>query len=96
MNSYDLMIRPVLTEKSYKGIADKRYSFVVDKRATKTQIRAAVEEIFGVKVRSVNTMNCRGKLKRQGRSEGYTPDYKKAIIQLTQDSKSIQLFDSLS
>ncbi|MCL2752343.1 MAG: 50S ribosomal protein L23 [Firmicutes bacterium] len=96
MNSYDLLKRPVLTEKSYKGIADKRYSFIVDKHATKTQIKAAVEEIFGVSVRSVNTMNCRGKLKRQGRYEGYTPDYKKAIIQLTEESKSIQLFDSLS
>ena len=97
MNSYDLIIRPVLTEKSYKGIADKKYSFIVDKRATKTQIKAAIEEIFGgVKVKSVNTLNVRGKLKRQGRTQGYTSDYKKAVIQLTATSKSIDLFDSLA
>lgn len=96
MNSFDLIKRPVLTEKSYKGIAEKRYTFIVDKKATKPQIKAAIEEIFGVKVSAVRTINNVGKLKRQGRFEGYTPDYKKAIIQLTEDSKALALFESLS
>ena len=96
MEARDIIIRPVLTEKSYQGIADKKYVFVVDKRANKTQIKFAVEEIFGVKVAKVNTANCRGKLKRMGRYEGYTPSYKKAIVLLTEDSKEIEFFKSLS
>ena len=77
-------------------IKDKKYYFIVAKSANKTQIKLAVEEIFGVKVEKVNTAIVGGKLKRQGKYEGYTPDYKKAIVQLKKDSKSIEFFDSLS
>lgn len=96
MNSHDIIIRPILSEKSYAGIKDKKYVFVVAKNANKTEIKLAVEEIFGVKVEKVNTAIVGGKLKRQGKYEGYTPDYKKAIVQLKKDSKSIEFFDSLS
>lgn len=96
MLAQDIIIRPLLTEKGYDGIADKKYTFIVAKSANKTQIKLAVEKLFGVKVASVNTANCKGKLKRMGRNEGYTPDYKKAVVQLKADSKSIEFFDSLS
>ncbi len=96
MEARDIIIRPVLTEKSYDGIETKRYVFVVAKTATKTAVRMAVEELFGVKVEKVNTVNCHGKLKRMGRNEGYTSDYKKAIVQLTKDSKDIEFFKSLA
>ncbi len=96
MNSHDIIVRPILSEKSYAGIKDKKYVFVVAKNANKTEIKLAVEEIFGVKVEKVNTAIVGGKLKRQGKYEGYTPDYKKAIVQLKKDSKSIEFFDSLS
>ena len=96
MEARDIIIRPVLTEKSYDGIEKKRYVFVVAKTATKTAVRMAVEELFGVKVAKVNTVNCHGKLKRMGRNEGYTSDYKKAIVQLTKDSKDIEFFKSLA
>ena len=96
MNAYDVIIKPIRSEKSYEGIADKKYVFVVDRRANKTQIKAAVEEIFKVKVEKVNTVNVRGKYKRQGRTEGYTAQYKKAYVQLTASSKSIEFFDSLT
>ncbi len=96
MAAQDVIIRPLLTEKSYSGIQDKKYTFVVAKNANKTQIKLAVEEIFGVQVESVNTANVRGKMKRMGRNEGLTASYKKAIVQLKKDSKSIEFFDSLS
>lgn len=96
MAAHDIIIKPLLSEKSYAGIKDKKYSFMVAKSANKTQIKLAVEEIFDVKVEKVNTANVRGKLKRQGKYEGYTPDYKKAIVKLKADSKSIAFFDSLS
>lgn len=92
----DIIIRPVLTEKGFDGIADKRYTFVVAKKANKTQIKAAVEALFSVKVDSVNTVNCHGKLKRMGRNQGFTPDYKKAVVTLKADSKAIEYFNSLS
>ena len=96
MKQYDIIIKPILSEKSYADIANKKYTFKVAKNANKTQIKLAIEEIFGVKVDKVNTANCHGKLKRQGRYEGYTSDYKKAAVQLKKDSKSIEFFDSLS
>lgn len=96
MNSYDVIIKPILSEKSYAGIPNKKYTFVVDRRADKTQIKAAVEEIFNVKVEKVNTVNVRGKYKRQGKTEGYTSKYKKAYVQITKDSKAIQFFESLA
>ena len=92
----DIIIKPLLTEKGYDGIAEKKYTFVVAKSANKTQIKLAVEKLFGVDVKSVNTVNCHGKLKRMGRNQGCTPDYKKAIVQLEADSKTIEFFDSLS
>ena len=96
MFAEDIIIKPVLTEKGYDGIADKKYAFIVKKDANKTEIKLAVEQIFGVKVDKVTTANVKGKLKRQGRYEGYTPDYKKAAVSLKKDSKSIEFFDSLS
>lgn len=96
MLAQDIIIKPLLTEKGYDGIADKKYTFIVAKSANKTEIKFAVEKLFGVQVASVNTVNCRGKKKRMGRSEGYTPSYKKAIVQLKADSKTIAFFDSLT
>ncbi len=96
MKERDIIIKPLLTEKSYQDIANKKYVFIVAKSSNKTEIKLAIEKLFGVKVDSVNTVNCRGKLKRMGRSEGYTPAFKKAIVQLKNDSKSIEFFDSLS
>ena len=96
MRDYDIIIKPILTEKSYDGIATKKYTFKVAKKATKTQIKTAVEDIFGVKVAKVNTVNVNGKKKRMGRSEGYTSDYKKAVVFLTEDSKAIEFFESLA
>ncbi len=96
MRPEDIILKPVLTEKGYDGIADKRYTFVVLKSANKTQIKIAVEQMFGVDVKSVNTINCKGKLKRMGRNEGYTPATKKAIVTLEADSKVIEQFKSLS
>ena len=96
MLAQDIIIKPLLTEKGYDGIADKKYSFIVAKSANKTEIKLAVEKLFGVQVKSVNTVNCKGKLKRMGRNEGYTPDYKKAIVQLKADSQTLEFFDSLS
>ena len=96
MLAHDIIIRPILSEKTYGDIANKKYTFEVAKSANKTQIKKAVEEIFKVKVESVNTANVFGKIKRQGKHEGLTGNYKKAIVQLTADSKSIAFFDSLS
>ena len=96
MLAQDIIIRPLLTEKGYDGIADKKYTFIVAKSANKTQIKLAIEQLFNVQVESVNTANCKGKLKRMGRNEGYTPDFKKAIVQLKKDSKAIEFFESLS
>ena len=96
MKERDIIIKPLLTEKSYQDIANKKYVFIVAKSSNKTEIKLAIVKLFGVKVDSVNTVNCRGKLKRMGRSEGYTPAFKKAIVQLKNDSKSIEFFDSLS
>ena len=92
----DIILKPVLTEKGYDGIADKRYTFVVKKDANKTQIKIAVEQMFGVRVKSVNTVTQCGKLKRMGRNEGYTPVTKKAIVTLAEGSKAIEYFNSLS
>lgn len=96
MTNYDIIRRPVLTEKTYAGIQSKRYTFEVAPNATKTQVKEAVEKIFSVKVEKVNIVNVHGKIKRQGRTEGLAGNYKKAIVQLSEDSKSIAFFDSLS
>ena len=96
MFAEDIIIKPVLTEKGYDGIADKKYTFYVKKDANKTQIKMAVEKIFGVQVAKVNTVTCKGKLRRMGRNEGYTPARKKAIVTLKADSKAIEFFESLT
>jgi len=96
MVAHDIIVRPILSEKSYADIATKKYTFEVAKKANKTQVKKAIEEIFKVKVESVNISNVYGKIKRQGKHEGLTGSYKKAIVQLTSDSKSIEFFDSLS
>ena len=96
MVAHDIIVRPILSEKSYADIANKKYTFEVAKSANKTNVKKAVEEIFKVKVESVNISNVYGKIKRQGRHEGLTGSYKKAIVQLTSDSKTIEFFDSLS
>ena len=94
--SYDIIRKPVITEKAMKGAEHSQVTFEVAMTATKPQIKAAVEAVFGVKVKSVNTVNVNGKLKRQGKTQGYTSDYKKAYVTLTADSKAIEFFESLS
>ena len=95
MNNYDIIIRPILSEKAFADIKGKKYTFEVRKDATKDQIKKAVEEIFKVKVEKVNTARYDGKIKRQGRHEGARADWKKAYVQLTKDSKAIEFFESL-
>ena len=93
---YDVIIKPVVTEKTMNDMADKRYTFYVHPDATKIQVREAVEKMFdGVKVAKVNTMNCVGKLKRRGQTSGYTAARKKAIVKLTEASKEIELFQGM-
>lgn len=96
MNAHDIIKSPVLTEKSNASVAQKRYVFMVDTRADKVQIKAAVESVFDVKVESVNVVNVSGKFKRQGRTGGYTSKGKKAYVTLTSDSKAIPFFETLS
>ena len=92
----DIIIRPLITEKSMDGIAAKRYTFEVQKDATKPEIAKAVEEMFGVEVKSVNTMNVKSKPKRLGVHAGKTRSWKKAIVTLTEGSKTIAFFDSMN
>ena len=91
----DIILRPIITENSMDGIADRKYTFEVAKDANKIEIAKAVEELFGVKVAKVNTINVNGKLRRYGRFEGYTASRKKAIVTLTEDSKTIEFFDGM-
>ena len=95
-NAYDIIKQPVLTEKSYDHLPEKTYTFIVDKDANKIEIRQAVEEIFGVKVASVNTINSLGKMKRQGAHQGRRASTKKAYVTLKKDSKGIEFFDSIT
>ena len=90
----DIIKRPVITENSADLMAEKKYTFEVDTKANKTEIKQAVETVFGVKVEKVNTMNVNGKLKRMGRHEGYRPNRKKAIVQLSEDSKDLDFFEA--
>ena len=89
----DIIIKPLITEKSMDMIADKKYAFKVAVDATKPEIAHAVEELFGVKVAAVNTMHVLGKVKRMGKYQGRRASYKKAIVTLTQDSKAIEIFE---
>jgi large subunit ribosomal protein L23 len=95
--AYDIIKKPVLTEKSYMEMANKKFTFEVAINANKTEIKAAIEEIFeGVKVENVNTMRTLGKMKRQGRTQGRTPEVKKAIVTLKKDSKNIPFFEGMA
>lgn len=95
-SAYDIIKKPVLTEKSYDHLPEKVYTFIVDKNANKVEIRKAVEEIFGVKVDTVHTINSLGKMKRQGATQGRRASTKKAFVKLKKDSKGIEFFDSIS
>lgn len=95
MIAQDIIIRPVITEKSMQDITKKKYVFEVAKSATKIDVARAVEELFKVKVEKVNTVRVRGQLRRQGRFEGYTRSWKKAYVQLTEDSKPIEFFEGM-
>ena len=93
---YDVILKPVVTEKSMNAMAEKKYTFLVHPDANKTMIKEAVERMFeGTKVAKVNTMNCEGKNKRRGMVTGKTAKTKKAIVQLTADSKDIEIFAGL-
>ncbi len=91
----DIILRPIITENSMGGIADRKYTFEVAKDSNKIEIAKAVETLFDVKVSKVNVINVDGKLRRYGRFEGYTPSRKKAIVTLTEDSKTIEFFDGM-
>ncbi len=93
MDPRDVIVKPVVTERTTEQMEENKYSFVVANKANKVQIKDAVEQLFGVKVKKVNTMNMSGKPKRMGIYQGRTPDWKKAIITLTDDSKDINLFE---
>lgn len=93
---YDVILKPVITEKTMELMADKKYTFLVHTEATKSQVKEAVEKMFtGTKVKSVNTMNLDGKTKRRGMTYGKTAKTKKAIVQLTEDSADIEIFEGL-
>ncbi len=95
MMSYEIIKKPVITENSMDQMADRKYTFEVAKDANKIEIKKAVEEIFGVKVEKVTTMRVLGKVKRMGANSGKRPDWKKAIVKLSEDSKTIEFFDGL-
>ena len=96
MNAYDIIRKPVITEQSMDGVADKKYVFKVAVDANKAEIKAAIEEIFGVKVAKVNTLRQQGKVKRTGRfPAGARAEYKKAVVTLTADSKTIEFFEGM-
>ena len=95
-NVYDIIRRPVITEQSMESVADKKYVFMVDVESNKTEIKAAVEQIFGVKVAKINTVRMQGKVKRTGAyPAGKRAGYKKAIVTLTADSKTIEFFEGM-
>ncbi|MBS3994524.1 MAG: 50S ribosomal protein L23 [Alkaliphilus sp.] len=95
MTPYDIIKKPVVSERSMDYMADKKYTFIVDMRANKTEIKKAVETIFGVKVDKVNTVRVIGKYKRMGAHVGKRPDRKKAIVKLTPESKGIEFFEGM-
>lgn len=93
---HDLIIRPIVTEKSMDAMASNKYTFEVARDANKTELKNAIETIFGVTVARVNTMNVLGKMKRQGANQGRRSSWKKAIITLTEDSKPIEFFEGMN
>ncbi len=94
-NPHDIIIKPIITERSMDDMAEGKYTFQVDRRTTKSEVKKAVETIFGVEVEKVNTMNIIGKIKRQGLHSGKRADWKKAIIKLKEGSKQIEFFDGM-
>ncbi|MFO7245504.1 MAG: 50S ribosomal protein L23 [Thermaerobacter sp.] len=92
---HDVILRPVITEKSMQQMAQGKYTFVVSRRATKPEIRRAVEELFDVEVEKVNTMTVRGKTRRLGRFSGRRPDWKKAVVTLKEGQRIRKFFDEL-
>ncbi len=95
LTNYDIIRRPVVTEKSMASMSEKKYTFIVDIHANKSMIKRAVEDVFGVKVEDVKTARYIGKTKRVGVHVGKRPDFKKAVIKLTEDSKSIEFFEGM-
>ena len=95
MKNFDIIIRPIITEQSMQAMEENKYTFEVAKTSNKSEIKKAIESIFSVKVAKVNTMNMTGKVKRQGVNIGKRPNWKKAIVTLTDDSKPIEFFDSM-
>ena len=91
----DIIIKPIITEASMQAAQERKYTFRVAKDANKIEIKKACEELFGIKVAKVNTMPVRGQLRRQGMSEGRTASWKKAIVTITPDSKTVEFFDGL-
>ena len=91
----DIILKPVITEKSMDGLQVGKYTFKVAKDATKPEIKKAIEKLFGVEVAKVTTMNVNGKMKRLGRYQGMTASWKKAIVTLTEDSKAIEFFEGM-
>lgn len=95
MKAHDIIIKPIITEKTMGEMPNKKYTFKVSKGAGKIEIAKAVEEIFKVKVSKVNTLKVRGKFRRKGKYSGYTPSWKKAYVTLTEDSKGIEFFEGM-
>lgn len=95
MKNFDIIIRPIITEQSMMDMENNKYTFEVAKTSNKSEIKKAIEAIFSVKVVKVNTMNMTGKVKRQGMNVGKRPNWKKAIVTLTDDSQPIEFFDSM-
>lgn len=95
MREYEIIIKPIVTESSMEAMENKRYTFKVDKKSNKPEIKKAVEKAFGVKVEKVNTINMMGKKKRMGQAVGRRADWKKAIVTLTSDSKEIEFFEGM-
>ena len=96
MTNHDIIIKPIVSEKSMDQLADRKYTFKVAKEANKIEIKKAVEEIFGVKVEKITTARVLGKVKRMGATSGKRADWKKATVKLTADSKTIEVFDSMA
>lgn len=94
-NPHDIILKPLITEHSMDEMANKKYTFVVSKRANKVEVKQAVEKIFGVKVEKVNTMIMEGKVKRMGAKQGKRADWKKAIVTLSPESKEIEFFEGM-
>ena len=96
MNNHDIIIKPIVSEKSMDQLADRKYTFKVAMNANKIEIKKAVEEVFGVKVEKITTARVLGKVKRMGATSGKRADWKKAVVTLTADSKTIEFFDGMA